>query len=67
MRTILSIILGVLMIVAVLPTTQATACPCDCAALQACYSSCKQNMPAPALVMFCDAGCLLACLNHTAD
>ncbi len=67
MRTILSLLLGVLLIFAVLPTQQAAACPCDCAALQACYTSCKNTMPVPALVMFCDAGCLIACLSQSAD
>ncbi len=67
MRTILSLLLGVLMVFAILPTPQAAACPCDCTALLACYRSCKDTMPVPALVMFCDAGCLIACLSHSAD
>ncbi len=65
MKTTLGVVLGVLVIVSILVTPQAQACPCNCAALKACYASCKDIMPTPALVMFCDSGCLIACLSHS--
>jgi hypothetical protein len=63
MKVIMFIILGAV-VVTMLIAPVAKACTCNCAVLQACYADCKRLMPDPNTTMFCDGGCLIACIYH---